>query len=120
MKWTTTTANDKITELDEALDLIEKELKWILSESTAQKIQPKTALADEFWQKFMQLYVDFLKVKERVSAFAADMSLAEFSDRALGTAYRTTAAQLLKKTEVGCFKQFASVAETGKLPIDEI
>lgn len=107
---------EKLVEQTEALDIIAKELRWMLDESTKRNIQPDTPIAEEMLQRFFSLYKDFLKVRQDTIKLAVEIHRMKFTDRTMGMVYRATADLLVRKTGEGIFEQFTSVAEHGCLP----
>lgn len=107
---------DKLTRQKDSIDVIEKQLRWILSECQKKNAKPGTKFGDEMIQRFYSLYRDFVKIKDDATKLADEVSRVEFNDEIMGLVYKTTANLLLQRCSVGIFRQFTSVAETGKLP----
>lgn len=116
MKMTTTMANDRITEQADALDIIAKELTWLLNQANTTHSPVNSPLGRELAHRFMQLYNDFLKVRKKISDLCDDMEGSEFDDRTLSMVYKHTAHLLFRKTHMGIFEQFTCVAEFRNLP----
>jgi hypothetical protein len=116
MKMSTTRANDRITEQSDALEIIAKELTWLLNHANTTTSPVNSPLGRELALRFMQLYNDFLKVRKKISDLCEEMEGAEFDDRTLSMVYKHTAHLLLRKTYMGIFEKFTCVAEFRKLP----
>ncbi len=115
-----TDVQSKIIELNESLDLIEKELRWLLEESTRRDVPPNSPEGDEFLRMFFSLYHDFLGLRQKIVKFARDVKTISFTDETMGLVYQTTADYMARKLGKGIFEQFISVAETGKLPGNDV
>ena len=106
----------RIVDQSEALDLIGKELLWILTETTKLQPKPGTDLGNELVVKFFSLYKDFQKVRSDGERLVEDIVHAKLADPLIANLYETAARLLLRKSGQGIFAQFISVAETGDLP----
>ncbi len=106
----------KLVEQCEAIELIAKELRWILEESTERDIQPNTLAAEEVLRMFFDLYKDFKRVREQTQKLRNDIYAISFTDKTLEMVNRMTADALVKKLSEGIFEQMVSVAEYGCLP----
>lgn len=112
--------HDKLMEQSEQIDLIGKELRWILEECKRQNVQPGTPMGAEMLQKFFSLYKDYQKVRDNTFELERQVKRITFDDHTMGTVYCATADLLVRKVTQGIFEQFTSVAETGELPEGDI
>lgn len=108
--------HNKIVEQSDAIDIIAKELRWILTETAKQNPEVGTPLGDEMAQKFFQLYADFKKVRKNAEILSEAVNKVKFTDSTIGLVYRAAAQLLIRRCTEGIFAQFTSVAETGDLP----
>jgi len=112
-------AHEKLLKQSDAIDLIAKELIWLLAEVNKKNPQPETPLGEEILTMFFSLYKDYLKVKNDTFVLRDQLDLAEFEDQTMGMLYKASGRMLARKVCEGLFKQFVSVAETGELPEDD-
>lgn len=108
--------HDKLLEQKEAIDTVGNQLRWILSECQKKDAKPGTKFGNEMIQRFFSLYRDFAKIRENTAKLADAVSAVKFDDATMGMIYKATAQLLLRRCNEGIFRQFASVAETGRLP----
>jgi hypothetical protein len=108
--------HDKLMEQSEQIDLIAKELRWILEECQRQNVQPGTPMGAEMLQKFFSLYKDYKQVRENTFELERQVKEVVFDDYIMGRIYHATADLLVRKVTQGIFEQFTSVAENGCLP----
>jgi len=113
-------AHDTLMEQSEQIDLIAKELRWILEECKRQNVQPGTPIGKEMLQKFFSLYKDYQKVRDNTFELERQVKRLTFDDLTMGKIYYATADLLTRKVTQGIFEQFTSVAETGELPEGDV
>lgn len=116
MKMTTTRANDRITDLSEALDLIATQLKWLIEKANAVTVVVGSPEGKEHALRFLQLHRDFTKVKGNIIDLCDEMETAEFDDPLLNKIYKRACHLLLRKCYEGLFKDFTHVVEKGTPP----
>ncbi len=111
-------AHGKLVDQSDAIDMIAKELTWLLTEAQKQDPQLGSPLADELGRRFMALYKDFQGIRENGMKLSMELEKMEFDDHILGLIYKTSGRLLVRKMSEGLFEQFISVAEFGVLPED--
>jgi hypothetical protein len=109
---------EKITDQSDAIDLIADELTFLLLEAQKNDPPPESPLAIELAGKFLSLYEDFKRVRERSEKLASELDVMEFKNETLGMVYKATAQLLVRKLGEGLFAQFICVVEHGRLPDD--
>lgn len=106
----------ELKKLSDSMNLIAKELKWILNKCNKHIPEPDTNLANELLGKFFSLYKDFLKLKSSICEMLTQLNQIKFKNKKLETYCKTYGFILFKKSNEGLFEQFSCVAETGDLP----
>jgi hypothetical protein len=112
--------HDVLLEQSNQIDMIAGELKWILEECKKHNVQPGTSLGDEMTQKFFSLFKDYKQVRNKTLELEKEVRTVVFPDPTMATIYLATANLLTRKVTQGIFEQFRSVAETGKLPDENL
>jgi hypothetical protein len=116
LKMTETQVHEKIQEQSEAINMIAKELTFLLTEANKHNPVIGTPLASELAQRFMALYKDFQIVQKNTVKLFQEVNETTFADELTGIVYKATAHLLVEKIKTGLFEQFISVAEFGELP----
>lgn len=105
---------ESLTEINESLSLIAKELEWILSICNEKKPLPDTPLGDEMIQKFMSLFKDFNGITLKLNKI--ENEIFSCPNELTKCRLELTIALLYQRIHTGLFAQFRSVATTGELP----
>ena len=109
-------AEATILQLNDSLDMIGRQIKWILTETKNKKILPDSVIGKEMISRFFSLHRDFKRLREKASEFYQKIHTAEFDDMIDYYIYTGIMQITLERFNEGVFHQFDCVAETGQLP----
>ena len=116
MKMTIKETENNILQLNDSLDMIGSQIKWILTETSTKNMIPESPVGREMIQRFFSLYRDFKRLREKASEFYQKIHTAEFDDMIDYYIYTGIMQITMERFNEGVFHQFDCVAETGKLP----
>jgi len=116
MKMTIKETEDTILQLNDSLDVIGIQIKWILTETSTKKMIPESTVGKEMIQRFFSLHRDFKRLREKAREFYEKIQINEFDDEIDYHIYKGIMKITIERFDHGVFHQFDCVAETGQLP----
>jgi len=107
---------DTILQLNDSLDVIRSQIKWILTETSTKKMIPESKVGREMISRFFSLHRDFKRLREKAKEFYEKIQIGEFDDEIDYHIYKGIMKITIERFNHGLFHQFDCVAETGQLP----